>query len=68
MMPMLGTGVEIVPEHFLEKRLGKGGFGEVWKAIGPGKVPVALKIIEVKDSTAGARRFRCNHRRCCNCF
>jgi hypothetical protein len=34
-------------------RLGRGGFGEVWKAIGPGGVAVALKFIRLDDK-AGA--------------
>src|SRR5207253_9419057 len=29
----------------LEKRIGSGSFGEVWRAIAPGGVPVAIKII-----------------------
>jgi len=29
----------------LESPLGKGGFGEVWKAIGPGGFTVALKLL-----------------------
>ena len=29
--------------------LGRGGFGEVWKAIGPGRFAVALKFIRLED-------------------
>lgn len=31
----------------LVARLGRGGFGEVWKALAPGGVPVALKFLEL---------------------
>lgn len=58
MLATLADGVQIVPGYRLEKRLGKGGFGEVWRAIGPGKVPVALKIIEAKGSSTGEREFK----------
>jgi serine/threonine protein kinase len=29
----------------LQERIGMGGFGEVWRAIGPGGFPKALKIL-----------------------
>ncbi len=38
-------GDEIVQGYFLEKILGSGGFGTVWRAIGPGGVPVAIKCV-----------------------
>jgi hypothetical protein len=41
----LGAGWEPVPGYCLEMKLGKGGFGEVWKAKGPGGFSVALKFV-----------------------
>lgn len=39
------AGMEPVPGYTLESRIGKGGFGEVWRARAPGGRSVALKII-----------------------
>jgi serine/threonine protein kinase/tetratricopeptide (TPR) repeat protein len=54
----LSEGITIIPGYRLVQFLGKGGFGEVWRATGPGKVPLALKIIELKGSRAGEREFK----------
>ncbi|VTR98789.1 bifunctional serine/threonine-protein kinase/formylglycine-generating enzyme family protein [Tuwongella immobilis] len=48
---------EPIPGYTLVERLGRGGFGEVWKALGPGGVPVALKFVRL-DEGAAAREAR----------
>jgi serine/threonine protein kinase len=46
-------GAEVVPGYTLVSRLGRGGFGEVWKATAPGDVPVALKFLPCDEKSAG---------------
>ena len=50
-------GDEPVPGYRLQKRLGRGSFGEVWKASGPGGTLAALKFIALGDNQA-LREFR----------
>ncbi|MEX2187114.1 MAG: protein kinase [Pirellulales bacterium] len=51
-------GIEIVPGYRLQKMLGRGGFGEVWQAEGPGRVSAAVKIIDKVEDKAGRKEFR----------
>ncbi len=47
------AGTEIVPGHKLVRCLGRGAYGEVWEALAPGRIPVALKIIRDLDRSGG---------------
>ena len=49
--PVPGSG------YRLTEFLGRGGFGEVWKASGPGGTEAALKIIQL-GGTEGRKEFR----------
>jgi len=51
------AGDEPIPGYRLVAFLGKGGFGEVWKANAPGGIPVALKIIAL-NSQQGSKELR----------
>src|SRR5215203_2879983 len=47
MMIALEPGAEPVAGYQLIERMGLGGFGEVWKARGPGGFQVALKLVRM---------------------
>ena len=54
---MLAPGDEPIPGYRLEKFLGRGQYGEVWRATSPGRASVALKFLNLYERQ-GLKEFR----------
>jgi serine/threonine protein kinase len=45
-------GSKPLPDYELVSKLGEGGFGQVWRAVGPGGFEVALKFVKLGESAS----------------
>lgn len=50
---MLSSGFEACPGYRLTKRIGQGGFGDVWEALGPDGRKVAIKFMDTRHQPPG---------------
>jgi formylglycine-generating enzyme required for sulfatase activity len=56
----IDVGAEPIAGYALVRLLGRGGFGEVWEAVAPGEVRVALKFIRLDSDEAGVEQRALN--------
>src|SRR5436190_19465990 len=49
---------ELVPGHKLVRKIGQGGYGEVWEGVAPGGIRCAFKIISNLDGSQNVQEFR----------
>jgi len=58
---MLQAGIEVIPGFILEEFLGRGEFGQVWRAASPGGTKLALKFLDLHEEQ-GQKEFRAMQR------
>src|SRR6056297_708728 len=46
---LLRRGYQFTPGYKLQEYVGKGQFGQVWRASGPGGVTMAVKFVDLSD-------------------